>query len=267
MTANQVAYYKASEEAKHYRNLDEQQALANAEQRRHNYNTEQVAVKNYEEQARTNRAQEGIGLLNYQETQRSNIAQEFETNRSHLANEYETHRANLARENETARANRAKEYENQRSNMAKESLTLRFNEGQIQHWMNQDRLQNYSNATNRMLANEQVRHDIMNEYLGSYDSATQRINALTRGEELAETQRRNLVLEDQGQSKLNIDRLSALQGGAISGSQYQETVRKDKASEEQRSDELTQKYVDTIGGIINKATESTGALATLIKFF
>lgn len=115
MTANQINYFKAQEEARSNRANEAIKYESNA--------ISAVANDINRRNAETNALNANINLMNAQTRENEH---------------WETVRANLAREQETIRANMANEQikyanlaETQRSNMASENITASYNQGRL----------------------------------------------------------------------------------------------------------------------------------------
>lgn len=157
MTQNQIAWFRAREEARH-----------------------NVAVE--AETQRSNRMNEQHARDILRETNRNNIV---------VSNEVQ--RSNIARENEATRSNLAREVENKRHNIANEGITLLVNQNNVAQQRYQTNMSHrlgmsqLNETTRSHLANEliaaqsyrasvreQSRHNMATEALTRYSNTTQR---------------------------------------------------------------------------------------------
>lgn len=225
MTQNQIRYWEHKENVRH-------NTTTETETNRHNVVTERETERN-------NRFNNGIDLGKLNESVRHNQA---------------TERLGLLQHGETVRSNVARETENYRHNSAVEGIDMSKlgysydNLGElIRSNKAQEALRSYDLSIAAGLANEQQRHNIMNERLEQ--------NRLNLQDELQSSQ------INLNNTKAQVERLQGIQGVGVNQSRIneiksqikeaQQRIEASKANMTRENVDQVRKYVDSISKLID----------------
>lgn len=200
LTSNQIAYFRAQEEARHNAELEAQGRTGLVETNRHNIETERTA--NYVA---------SINNTHYMrqdaEAQRHNLSVERETNRSNLQNESETRRHNYATESINANILA----ETNRHNMVFEAQQERSLDEARRHNIEAERI-GMSQASASQLgstaalqsayaAQESANASMRNALTNEYSANTARSDMYTRMYQLQDTRRQTDIKQQQANTQ------------------------------------------------------------------